>query len=304
MNQKAFEAFTARVRSENLGVEGVAVGDESRVLLEQRFTPDLPRNIYSHTKSYMATAVGLAISDGVLSLEDKLADLFPEAVPDNPPEALFRIRLRHLLTMSSGFGRPYLMGNDRRVGTGMPDYMKYMLSRPVEAEPGAAFLYSTADSHLAGRMVAKATGRNLAEYLYERIFQPLGQGWPIWENDPQGHPMGGGGMFLTLTQMMKLGQLYLAGGTWQTQRLVDPAWIRLATAKHIDTPAEEKNPWSVGYGYQFWMSPFPGAYRADGAYGQITTVLPEKGLVVAVQCPETGDFDRVRPALHELMENL
>ncbi len=302
--KKAFQEFVTRVRSEGLGVEGVAVADREKVLMEHRFTPDLPRNIYSHTKSYTATAVGIAVSEGKLTLDDRLAEAFPQAVPDGAPESLFQIRLRHLLTMSSGFGRPYLMGADRRAGTGTPDYLAYMLSRPVEAEPGAAFLYSTADSYLAGRMVEHAVGKRLSEYLYEKIFRPLGQGFPIWENDPQGHPIGGGGMFLRLTEMMKLGQLYLAGGVWNGQHLVDPAWIREATGKQIDTPAGPEEPWKCGYGYQFWMSPFPGAYRADGAYGQITTVLPEKGLVAAVQCPETGNFDLVREALQELLENL
>ena len=297
MLEKLFFDFISYAYDYKLAIEGLAVADETKVLLNHRFTPDLTRNIYSHTKSYMATAVGMAIADGKLSLDDKLAEFFPESVPEDPDPRLFEIRLRDLLIMASGFGEPYLMGADRRAGVGAPDYMRYMLSRPVKETPGKRFQYSTADSILAGRMVEKAVGTRLGAYLYERVHKPLGQGYPMWENCPLGHPIGGGGMFLPLTEMMKLGQLYLADGRWEGQQLVDPAWVKEASTWKIDT--DGGNVWDCGYGYQFWMSPYPRAYRADGAYGQISMVLPEKGLVVACQCPETGDFDRVRDALHE-----
>lgn len=299
MVESLFQSFVKRVESEHLFVEGIAIADADHILLEHHFTPDKPRNIYSHTKSYMSTAAGIAISEGKLSLEDKLADFFPEKLPKDPQPELFDITLRDLLTMSSGFNHSYLMSSDRRAGVGVPDYVAYMLSQKVEVKPGSAFLYSTADSILAGRMIEKAVGMRMSEYLYKHILAPLGQGFPIWENDAEGHPVGGAGMFLKLSDMMKLGQLYLAGGKWHGEQLVDPAWIKEATRCQIETPNPEQDIWKCGYGYQFWMSPYEGAYRADGMYGQITTVLPDKGLVVAIQCPEEGDFSKVKMVLHE-----
>lgn len=298
--KELFRDFVKYAEQEKLFIEGIAAADRENVLLEHRFTPDLERNIYSHTKSYMATAAGIAIEEGVLSLEDKLADFFPECVPENPDPRIFKITLRHLLTMSSGFGLPLLMNVDRRNGTGFPDYISYMMNLPFMYEPGERFDYSTADSILAGRMIAKATGERLGEYLYRKVFSKLDQGWPQWENDPQGHPIGGGGMFMKLTDMMKLGQLYLNDGVWKNERILSSDWIKEATRKQIETPQNgEKNIWLCGYGYQFWLSPYPGAYRADGAFGQISTVFPEKELVIAVQCPEYGDFEKVKKALHE-----
>ena len=187
---------------------------------------------------------------------------------------------------------------DRRSGVGAPDYLRYMFSRRVEVEPGSTFCYSSADSDLAGRMLEQAAGMRLGEYLYGMIFSKLDQGWPVWECDPQGHPIAGGGIYMSLANMLKLGQVYLNDGTWHGTRIVSESWVKQASGKQIDTPYS--NIWTCGYGYQFWMSPYEGAYRADGAYGQITTVLPKQGLVVAIQCPESGDFDNiVRPALHE-----
>ena len=158
--------------------------------------------------------------------------------------------------------------------------------------------------HSGRRMVEKAVGKRLSEYLYERFFEPLGQGFPIWENCPQGHPIGGGGMFMTLSNMLKIGQVYLMDGKWKGQQLVDPAWIKEATAKQIETPNPGNDIWVCGYGYQFWRNPYEDSYRADGAYGQLTMVLPKKGLIVAVQCPESGDLNKVKPVMHELILSL
>ena len=103
---------------------------------------------------------------------------------------------------------------------------------------------------------------------------------------------------MSLANMLKLGQVYLNDGTWHGTRIVSESWVKQASGKQIDTPYS--NIWTCGYGYQFWMSPYEGAYRADGAYGQLTTVLPKQGLVVGIQCTESGVFDNiVRPALHE-----
>ncbi|WP_270436153.1 serine hydrolase domain-containing protein [Bifidobacterium pseudocatenulatum] len=323
-----FNDFVKLIESESLPVEAVAIADGDAIIAERHFVPDQDRNIYSHTKSYVSTAIGIAIEDGLLSLDSRLVDSFPEYVPsdaqllvdsfpeyvpsdaqllvDSFPEyvpsdaqlELGQITLRHLLTMSSGFNHAYLMNPDRRSGVGAPDYLRYMFSRRVEVEPGSTFCYSSADSDLAGRMLEQAAGMRLGEYLYGTIFSKLDQGWPVWECDPQGHPIAGGGIYMSLANMLKLGQVYLNDGTWHGTRIVSESWVKQASGKQIDTPYS--NIWTCGYGYQFWMSPYEGAYRADGAYGQITTVLPKQGLVVAIQCPESGDFDNiVRPALHE-----
>lgn len=293
-----FNDFVKLIESESLPVEAVAIADGDDIIAERHFVPDQDRNIYSHTKSYVSTAIGIAIEDGLLSLDSRLVDSFPEYVPSDAQLELGQITLRHLLTMSSGFNHAYLMNPDRRSGVGAPDYLRYMFSRRVEVEPGSTFCYSSADSDLAGRMLEQAAGMRLGEYLYGMIFSKLDQGWPVWECDPQGHPIAGGGVYMSLANMLKLGQVYLNDGTWHGTRIVSESWVKQASGKQIDTPYS--NIWTCGYGYQFWMSPYEGAYRADGAYGQITTVLPKQGLVVAIQCPESGDFDNiVRPALHE-----
>jgi CubicO group peptidase (beta-lactamase class C family) len=304
--QKLIDNFVKRINAEKLRVEGIAIYSVDEKLAEYRWIPDLARNIYSHTKSFTATAVGIALDERRLSLEDKLIDYFPDKVTDDPSYLLKKIKLKHLLTMSSGFNKPLLMGAMRRAGTGMPDYIKYMLSQKVQVTPGTKFCYSTADSILAARMVEKRVGKKLTQYLYEKLFEPLNIGYPRWEHCPMGHPCGGGGMCLTLDDMAKLGQLYLNEGVWNGKKIVSLDWIKQATSKQIDTPVQDDNDWLCGYGYQFWLSPYSNAYRADGAHGQVTTVLPAAQLVVSIQCPEDFDnnmenqnFSKVRKVLHE-----
>ena len=297
--EKLFNSFVQRVEKESLAIEGIAINCEGKLIFEHRWAPDKARNIYSHTKSFTATAVGIAISEGKINLSDSLASCFPKAIPKNASPLLYKINLQHLLTMSSGFNKLLLMNQDRRDGRGMPDYLKYMMNQEVLCEPGSRFKYSTSDTILLGRMVEAKVGMLLSQYLYEKLFRHMDVENPIWEHCPMGHPVGGAGMFLHLKDMMKLGQLYLDKGRFNGVQIFDSSWTSEATFKQIETTKNEKDIWRCGYGYQFWLSPYPHSYRADGLYGQITTVLPMAGVVVGIQCPEEGDFEKVKEALHE-----
>ena len=300
--KKLVADFARRVDAENLPCEAVTVYQGDKYVVGHRWVEDRPRNIYSHTKSFTSTAVGLAIGDGLLSLDDKPAEFFPEALPDEPAPEWAEVRLRHMLTMGSGIGESLLMEDDRRKGVGSPDYVQFVFSHSFQYAPGTHFHYSNGNTYLAGRMVEKATGKDLSAYLTERIFAPLGIPEPRWERCPKMHAFGAGGMWLRTDDMLKLGRLYLKDGKWNGIRLLDPSWIAMATTKKLDTPPFENGTGlSCGYGYQFWMCPYPGAYRADGKYTQYTVVLPEADAVIGVQCSEAEPerTNAVQVALHE-----
>lgn len=304
MIEKLFQRSICRIDREKIPVEGMAIMDANgRAICEHRWTKDLARNIYSNTKSFTGLAVGMAMAESELSLDSRLVNSFPECLPKRYDSLLESITLRNLLTMSSGFHKGLLLEPARRSGVGAPDYIRYMFSQPVQKEPGAEYFYSTGDSILAARMCEKATGKGLPLFLYERFFAKADVPYPIWEHCPMGHACGGGGLHLRLTDMMKLGILCINEGRWKGEQLVDADWIRQATTKQIDTPQDD--PWTVGYGYQFKILPYPGGYRADGAFGQETVILPRQGLVFGIQCPEVQMFGVARDILHEeLFENL
>lgn len=275
----------------NPGVEAVALWQDGEMKLVHRFVPAKPRLIYSHTKSFISTAAGIAIDEGKLTLDTKLLDLFPEYLGVLTDERVKNIKLRHLLTMSSGFGGAFLMSAQRRKDEGYPDYVGYMIAKELKYLPGEKFVYSNADTHLAGCMVQRAVGRPLLQYCHDKIFMPLGMGFPAWETDPDGTAFGGSGLYLDITEMMKLGILYLNKGKWDGKTVVSENWVSLAGSKQILTGHETL--WHGEYGFQFWLvGQQKGAFRADGAYGQFSIVLPEDNAVIATQCCEENDVNK------------
>ena len=289
--KKRTEALIDIFEKNNPGCEAIALYQDGEAVLEHRFVKSAPRLIYSHTKSFISTLCGMAIDAGKLKLDDKLADFFPEYAECIVDERVKEIELRHLLTMSSGFGGAFLMSGNRRGGEGFHDYIRYMLSKEVKYAPGEKFIYSNADTHLAGCMAERALGQPLYIYACENLFSKLGIGYPAWEMCPHGTVFGGSGLYLDILDMMKLGILYLNGGEYGGERIVSSEWVKEAGTKKIST--DVNTAWSGGYGYQFWtIEGREGAFRADGAYGQLSIVLPDSNAVLATQCSEFNDQAR------------
>lgn len=208
------DGFVARVNREQLPVDAVVAYRGEQLIGEHRWSPDVPGNIYSHTKSFMVTAVGAAIDRGLLTLDTRLIDMLKDDLPERYDPRLGEIKLRHLLMMSSGFDRPLLMSAQRKAPDFNEDYIDFMLRQPVLAAPGEKFCYSSADSYLAGVMVERATGRNLLDFMMDAFMGDMGIERPEWEVCPRGTPFGGGGMCLKTRDMAKIGILYLNGGVY------------------------------------------------------------------------------------------
>ena len=282
------EALIELLTKENTGVEAVALWQDGEMKLVHRFVPARPRLIYSHTKSFISTAAGIAIDEGLLTLDTTVSELFPDYESVITDERVKNIRLCHFLTMSSGFGHAFLMSSNRRKLEGYPDYIGYMLAKELKYASGEKFLYSNADTHLAGCMVQRACKKPLLQYCCEKLFTPLDMGFPAWETAPDGTAFGGSGLYLDITEMMKLGILYLNKGVYNGNRVVSEKWVELAGSRQIDTGHEA--PWHSGYGFQFWtVGQRENAFRADGMYGQFSIVLPDENAVLAIQSSEQND---------------
>lgn len=297
------ERLIEALKEENTGIESIALWQDGEMKLVHRFVAAGPRLIYSHTKSFISTAAGVAIDEGLLTLDTKLVSLFPEYASIITDGRVKEITLRHLLTMSSGFGGAFLMSANRRKGEGYPDYIGYMLKKELKYAPGEKFVYSNADTHLAGCMVERACGKPLLQYCYDKIFAPLDMGFPAWETDPNGTAFGGSGLYLDITEMMKLGILYLNKGNYNGKQIVSESWVEQAGSKQIDTGHEAI--WNSGYGYQFWtVGQRENAFRADGAYGQFSIVLPDVNAVLAIQSSEQNNVQKFCDKLIEYVIEL
>ena len=252
------------------------------------YAAERPHLLFSLTKSFTATAAGLAIAAGLLSLDDAVLSFFPEDAPGQVSANLAAMQIRHLLSMSTGHEQDTTARLfERQDGNSA----KAFLSLPVERVPGTHFVYNSGASHIVSAILQKVTGMKLRDYLQPRLFTPLGIQDPLWETDAQGVNMGGWGLRLKTDEIGRFGQLYLQKGVWNGVRLLPEGWTEEATAFHISNGDRPDSNWSQGYGFQFWRCRH-GAYRGDGAFGQFCVVLPEQDAVLAFTAG-TGDMQAV-----------
>lgn len=254
---------------------GVIVSQDGKEIARYTWEGACRRNIYSATKSFTSAAVGIAVREGLLSLDEKLTEAFAEDLPEEVSENLEKATIRDLLTMCLGQEKGFLMGEDRPYYT-ETNWAKLALAQPFVYEPGTHFVYNNSGPYLAGLLVQRRAGCDLVHYLMPRMFQPMGIQLPTWETDPLGNNFGAGGLFLTLDELHKFGLLYLQGGNWNGKQLVPASWVAESASKQVEN---DRDPY--GYGYLFWGGD-KGSFRADGKYGQFTILMRDKNAVVTI----------------------
>jgi CubicO group peptidase (beta-lactamase class C family) len=238
------------------------------------YSAESPHSLYSLSKSFTSTAVGMAVAEGKLSLDDEVLKFFPDEAPAEPSNNLKAMRVRDLLRMNTGQQTEPPRPADQ-------SWVKAFLAHPVPFKPGTHFLYNTSATYMLSAIVQKVTGETLLAYLKPRLFEPLGIEKPTWETSPQGISAGGYGLSIRTEDIAKFGQLYLQKGKWQGKQLLPESWVEAATTLQTSNGSNPKSDWDQGYGYQFWRCRH-GAYRGDGAFGQYCVVLPEQDAVVAI----------------------
>jgi len=285
-------------------LHGFVLVRHGKVVAEGWWAPyaaEEPHMLFSLSKSFTSTAVGLAISEGKLSLTDPVLKFFPELAPTDPSKNLCAMRVKDLLRMSSGQAAEDI--NKFPFGTDQ-DLVKVFLAMPVPFKPGTHFVYNTEATYMLSAIVQKVTGQTVLDYLRPRIFEPLGIRNPTWDASAQGISLGGFGLSIRTEDIARFGQLYLQKGKWQGRQLVPESWVEEATSLQTSNGSSPDSDWDQGYGYQFWRCRH-GFYRGDGAFGQFCIVMPEYDAVLAVNAG-TGDmqlemntvWDNVIPAFN------
>jgi CubicO group peptidase (beta-lactamase class C family) len=267
------------------------------------YDAETPHILYSLSKSFTSTAVGLAIAEGKLSLDDEVLKFFPEDAPAEPSANLRAMRVRDLLRMNTGHQSeaPLRLGAQ---GANEP-WTKKFLAHPVPFKPGTHFLYNSPATYMLSAIVQKVTGMTVLDYLRPRLFEPLGFENPTWVTSPQGITAGAYGLAIRTEEIARFGQLYLQKGLWKGRQLIPAAWVEEATARQTSNGSSPKSDWDQGYGYQFWRCRH-NAYRGDGAFGQYCIVVPELDAVVAItsgvrdmQRVMNLVWDKLLPAMQE-----
>ncbi len=238
------------------------------------YNPGSNHVLYSLSKSFASTAVGLAVAEGKLSIDDEVSSFFPDAMPADASKNLKAMRVRDLLTMATG----HQDEPPTRADLMNP---KSFLGHPVPHLPGTHFKYNTAATFMLSAIVQKQTQQTLLDYLRPRLFEPLGITQPVWDTNSEGVSLGGYGLRVRTEDIARFGQLYLNKGIWQGRQVLSADWVQQATAKQVSNGSDPNSDWNQGYGFQFWRCRH-GAYRGDGAFGQYCIVLPDQDAVIAI----------------------
>lgn len=242
--------------------------------------------LQSVTKSVTATLIGVALTRGEIeSLDAPLLSFFENYDLSGVDERLHEATLEDLLTMRSGIewheqDRPLDETNTTLQLERSGDWIQFTLNQPMDAAPGEKWAYSSGGSHLMSGIIKHATGSYADAYAEAHLFGPLGIDAYHWKKTPKGFPDTEGGLYLEAEQLAKIGYLYLRGGDWDGQRLLDPAFVAAATARQV----ERVNAPGWGYGYQWWRLDRDGVevWAGLGFGGQFLLVLPEHDLIGVV----------------------
>jgi CubicO group peptidase (beta-lactamase class C family) len=256
------------------------------------YGPETRHVLYSLSKSFTSTAVGFAVAEGRLTIDDEVLSFFPEDAPSQPTNNLKAMRIRDLLTMSAGH-------QDETSPAADKISPKAFLAHPVPHKPGTHFRYNTAATFMLSAIVQKKTGQTVFDYLQPKLFEPLGITGAVWDTNWQGISLGGYGLSARTEDIARFGQLYLQKGKWNGKQLLPSAWIELATSRQVSNGSDPQSDWEQGYGFQFWRCRH-NAYRGDGAFGQFCLVLPEQDAVLAI----TSGVKDMQPVLNIVWEKL
>lgn len=295
---QAISAFLDQLKRDALEIHGFMIVRNGSVAAEgwwEPYSAELPHLIFSITKSFTATAVGLAVQEGLLKVDDQVVSYFPDELPAEPSENLLAMTIHDLLAMATGHSGDPTEGTIAQGG----DWIRKFFEAPIPYPPGTHFAYNSGASHILGVIVERVSGQSLQSFLAPRLLEPLGIEVADWAILPGGHPAGGFGMCIKLEDVTKLGLLYLQRGVWNGQRILDESWIDASSALQVSNGTEPDNDWATGYGYQLWRCRYD-AYRFSGLFCQKCIIIPSHNMLVALNSADWGE----QKALNAVWEHL
>jgi CubicO group peptidase (beta-lactamase class C family) len=271
------------IRAKQIPVHSLLVERNGHAVLDAYFFPfegNEMHDLASITKSVTSSVVGVAGSEGSLDdLNAPLSVLLPDETRalDDPRKG--GISLRNLLDMTSGIdcnaapGENLLLEMERT-----PDWVSFMLNRPLASAPGSRFQYCGAAFHIVSAVLSRATGLSAYDLARQKIFPFLGITNIVWPADPQANSHGFADLELGPRDAAKLGYLWLHHGRWEDRQLIPAHYLDEALSLHAEVQP------GIAYGYGFWLYPShqPYDFEANGRGGQRITIVPDENLVTVI----------------------
>lgn len=257
-------------------IHSVIILRHGRVISEiypNPYNPDYGHPLFSCSKTFVAAAIGIAINEELIGLDDCVLDFFPEINRNSLDPSVSRITIEDLLTMRSG------LKVDWQIRSDSTNWIRAYFSRPLAFKPGKRFVYDSMNSYILSAIVQRVTGKQLIEYLKEKVFDEMNITEAKWEESPEHISTGGWGLYMKPESMAKFGHLLLCRGMWNRKQLIPAEWVDNMMRKHV------KNAHYDNYCFHMWTCSYKGSVRADGAYGQFIYIIPDKDMVITMtQC--------------------
>lgn len=282
---REIHAFIKKLSDERLCMHDVLLLHDGNLIYEGYWSPmnrDFLHRLYSCSKSFVSVAVGAAIGEGLLDLDDPVNKFFPDKVPENQHPWQAAVKIRDLLRMASCYtqGATYTP-ND-------PDWADTWFAATPSHEPGRVFNYDTAATTMLCIIIARVTGKEFMDYLRVRVFDKIGfdpanEAWCV--ETPCGHHWGGSGVVCRPYDFARFAQFCMNYGNWNGEQLVPEWYMREATSKQIDNLSGRNGKDNNGYGYQFWTRA-DGGFSLNGMGGQFAICLPDKKLILVTHAYE------------------
>ncbi len=279
-------AFINEINQKKLGVHSFTIVRHNKICSQcfwKPYSQDYPHVLYSMSKSITSTAVGFAVDEGLLKLDDRVYKFFPEIKVKGLINKSLTVRM--LLTMKSD---KLITVLEEKGGT---DWVKNFFEAPFLARPNSKFNYISENTFMLSAIVSKVTGMSILDYLYPRMFEPLGIEKPYWEHDGKGNNAGGWGLYMKSTDLAKFFLPYINEGKFKGTQLVPAQWVKEATARQTESVHDGYIDNVCGYGYQFWRNQIANSYRADGLFGQRCFMFPDCDALVVMNCGESEDYN-------------
>jgi len=279
------------INHQGKALDSLLIIRHDRIVLELYYPPytrDKEHIVNSVTKSFISALVGIAIKQRFVPNESStLLDWFPEVADANQYPGKASIQIRDLLTMNSGIDWPQYGPNNVSDEMGRsPNWVEFILRRPMAAKPGSQSNYSNGDAHLLSAIIQRATGEDSLEFGWKHLFEPLGIPRPKWFRDPQGINIGSATIYLPPREMAKLGYLYLHDGAWAGNQIVPSEWVRTSLQRHTGIQISAG---IADYGYYWWLYPKLGMSEAWGGAGQRIAIFRDLDLVTVMTADIADD---------------
>ncbi|MGY2401816.1 serine hydrolase domain-containing protein [Pseudomonas sp. SDO5271_S396] len=266
-------AFLDEVKAAGLDLHGFMLHRHGHVVAEGwtwPVDPNEPRVLHSMAKSFTGCAIGLAIDEGLLRLDDRLVSFFPDDVPPDADPRLADMTVEHLLTMRTGHASNTSGSVWRGIAT---SWIAEFFKIPLAYAPGTEYVYTSAASYMLSALINRVTGQTLHQYLKPRLFQPLAIHNETWDIGPDGVNPGGNGLTAPVSAALKLAVLHAQNGVWEGRQVLPAAWVEAATQPQGGPDSR--------YGYHWMMKPRP-AFSALGVFVQMAAVYREQNATLVL----------------------